>query len=412
MTGGLRILLSGMLAGDPYQGGATWAVLQYILGLRSLGHDVYFVEPMAPGRTQPAGAPLAQSLNAHYFHDVVSRFNLTSRAALLQQESCETVGVCYAVLARIARQCDVLINISGMLTDRTLFDAIPCRVYLDFDPAFNQLWHAAEGIDIRLDGHTHFVTVGCRIGTPECDIPTCGRSWLPTLQPVVLAEWPSTPGRADGAWTTVGNWRGYGSIDYRGLKFGQKAHSFRLIADLPARTRARLAPALSIHHDEINDLEALAANRWEVVNPTVVAGTPDAYRAFIQRSKGELGIAKSGYVASRCGWFSDRSACYLASGRPVVAEDTGFGWCLPVGEGLLSFRTVEEAADAIETVAADYDKHCRRARQIAETFFRSDVVLRALIDRIGVNGDADSERSPVGRGAALRAAGPARKTAR
>jgi len=409
---GLRVLVSGMMAGDPNQGGATWAVLQYVLGLRRLGHDVYVVEPIAPRALRPAKARLADSINAKYFHYVASRFDLGSRAALLREDSRETVGVRYEELVRATRGCDLLINISGMLTDQTLRDSIPTRVYLDLDPAFNQLWNAVEGIDIRLEGHTHFVTVGCLIGTPDCDVPTCGRTWLPTVQPVVLSEWPATPGPASGAWTTVGNWRGYGSIDYGGVKYGQKAHSFRRIVDLPMRTRERLRPAFSIHCHEVNDLNALSANRWEVVDPAAVAGTPDLYRRFIQRSKGELGIAKSGYVVSRCGWFSDRSACYLASGRPVVAEDTGFSRLLPTGEGLLSFSTVEEAAAAIEVVAATYHKQCQRAREIAEACFGSDVVLSALLERIGVARDADSECSQSAAGAAVRASASARGPAR
>jgi hypothetical protein len=412
MARGLRILLSGMLAGDPHQGGATWAVLQYAVGLRRLGHDVYVVEPIAQRALQPEGAPLAQSANARYFREVMARFDLTSRAALLRQETRETVGLGYGKMARAVRQCDLLINISGMLTDPRLIASIPRRVYLDLDPAFNQLWHAVEGIDIGLEGHTHFVTVGALIGTPACDVPTCGRNWIPTLPPVVLPEWPAVPGRPDGAWTTVGNWRGYGSIEHDGVKYGQKAHSFRRIADLPARTRVPLRPALSIHQDEVGDLAVLAANKWEVVNPAIVAATPDAYRLFIQRSKGELGIVKSGYVLSRCGWFSDRSAGYLASGRPVVAEDTGFGSVLPIGEGLLSFRTVEEAAAALDSASAAYDRNCRRAREIADTFFSSDIVLRTLLERVGVANDADSERPSDTAGAVVGASAPARGSAR
>jgi hypothetical protein len=412
MARGLRVLLSGMIAGDPHQGGATWAVLQYAIGLRRLGHDVYVVEPIAPRALKPAGATLALSTNAEYFRDVVTCFDLAPRAALLLRDTRDTVGLRYEDVVRAARQCDLLINISGMLTDPSLIESIPRRVYLDLDPAFNQLWHAVEGIDVRLDGHTHFVTVGRLIGTPGCDVPTCGRTWIPTLQPVVLPEWPATPGRPDGAWTTVANWRGYGSIEHRGVKYGQKAHSFRRIGDLPARTRARLQLALSIHPDEVDDLAALATNKWDVVEPAVVAGTPGAYRRYIQRSKGELGIAKSGYVLSRCGWFSDRSACYLASGRPVVAENTGFGRLLPTGEGLFSFSTVEDAAAALDSAAAAYDKHCRRAREIAETFFSSDVVLRALLERVGVANDADSERPSAAGGAAVRASAPARGSAR
>jgi hypothetical protein len=391
MAHGLRIFVSGMIAGDPHQGGATWAVLQYVLGLRSLGHDVFLVEPIAPASLRPAGAPLAASINARYFREVAARFDLTSRAALLRQDTGETVGLPYVSLAEAAKSSDLLINISGMLTDPALFERIPRRVYLDLDPAFNQLWHAVEGIDVRFEGHTHFVTVGCLIGTPECDVPTCGRMWLPTLQPIMLSEWPMTPGRPGADWTTVGNWRGYGSIEYRGVRYGQKVHSFRQFMELPGRTRTRFRPALSIHSAEVKDLDALRANAWDLADPAAVAGTPDRYRQFIEASKGELGIAKSGYVESRCGWFSDRSVCYLASGRPVIAQDTGFGHCLPTGEGLFAFSTVEDAVAAIEAANADYEGHCRRAREIAEAHFRAELVLSTLLERVGA---ANATRGP------------------
>jgi len=412
MAHGLRIFVSGMIAGDPHQGGATWAVLQYVLGLQSLGHDVYLVEPIAPASLRPAGTPLAASVNARYFHDVAARFDLTSRAALLRQDTSETVGLPYVNLVQAARGSDLLINVSGMLTDPTLFEGIPRRVYLDLDPGFNQLWHAVEGIDVRFGGHTHFVTVGCLIGSPGCDVPTCGRTWLPTLQPIMLSEWPMTPGHASAAWTTVGNWRGYGSIEYRGVRYGQKVHSFRRFVELPGRTRARFQPALSIHSGEVKDLDALRANAWDLIDPAAVAGTPDSYRQFIQCSKGELGIAKSGYVESRCGWFSDRSACYLASGRPVVAQDTGFGQCLPTGEGLFAFSTVEEAVDAIEAASVDYDRHCRRAREIAQAHLRAELVLSTLLERVGATDDTRGQRVPfAAAGAAIGPPAPPRGAA-
>ena len=280
---------------------------------------------MPPESLCPTDAPLADSINARYFRDVAARFGLTARAALLRQDTHETIGVAYRELVDAARDADLLINISGMLTDPALLGAIPRRVYLDLDPAFNQLWHAVEHIDMRFDGHTHFVTVGGLIGTPACTVPTCGRTWQPTLQPIVLAEWPVTPANPGAPWTTVGNWRGYGSISHDGVFYGQKAHSFRRFLDLPARSGAHIRPALMIHRGEKNDLAALRAHRWDLVDPAEVAWTPEAYREFVQRSKGELGIAKSGYVESHCGWFSDRSVCYLASARPVIAQDTGFG---------------------------------------------------------------------------------------
>jgi len=405
-----RAFVAGMIAADPYQAGATWAVLQYVLGLRSLGYDVYLVEPIAPASLRPVGAPLSASINATYFHDVAARFDLTARGALLREDTQETVGVPYDDLVEAARDSVVLINISGMLRDSALFEAVPCRVYLDLDPAFNHLWHAVEGIDVRFQGHTHFVTVGCLIGTPGCDIPTCGRDWLPTLQPVVLPEWPATPGNPVAAWTTIGNWRGYGSIQFRGVFYGQRAHSFRRFMELPERAAGHFQPAIAIHPAEVKDLEALGAHAWDLVDPAAVASTPDRYREFIQRSKGELGIAKSGYVESRCGWFSDRSVCYLASGRPVIAQDTGFGHYLPAGEGLFAFSTVDEAVDAIDMANADYARHCRRAREIAEAYFRAERVLGRLLERIGVT-DGTRGQHTWRAGASVGASAPSREPA-
>ena len=168
---GLTIIVAGMIAGDPYQGGATWAVLQYVLGLRQLGHDVYFIEPVAADKLQPRGTSLSCSANAAYFRAVMRQFDLESRAALLLADTGHTVGLRYDSLRRAAAESDCLINISGMLADPALTEPIPVRVYLDLDPGFNQLWHAAEGLDVGLDGHTHFVTIGLALGEKSCDIP-------------------------------------------------------------------------------------------------------------------------------------------------------------------------------------------------------------------------------------------------
>jgi hypothetical protein len=392
------VLVSGMIAADPHQGGATWAVLQYLTGLRQLGHDVYFVEPIAEHKQRPAGASLSRSANAAYLQAVMAQFGFDGRWALLRPGTRNTCGVAYEQLRRIATRADVLINISGMLAEPALTEQVPVRAYLDLDPAFNQLWHAAEGIDMRFDGHTHFVTVGQAIGTPGCAIPTCGRTWIPTLQPVVLSEWPSTPGPSRSAWTTIGHWRGYGSIRYRGVFYGQKAHSVRRLIALPRTIDEPLRPALSIDPGDARDLEALATNGWHLLDPARVAATPNRYRRFIQASKGEIGIAKSGYVESRCGWFSDRSACYLASGRPVIAQDTAFSRFLPTGRGLFAFSTVDDVRDAVGTIGGAYARHCRHARDIAEEYFEAGTVLGRLLDRIGASHDArTSHRSPADR---------------
>lgn len=357
-----------MVAGDPGQGGATWALLQYLLGLRRLGHDVWFVEPVAA----------LSEARVRYFEDVVARFGLEGRAALLTPAG-ETAGVAFGRLAAAASGADLLLNVSGMLADERLLEPVRLRVWLDLDPCFNQLWHTACGIDMRLGTHDRFVTVGQRLGTRDCDVPTCGVDWVHTLPPVVLERWPRADRVVHDGLTTVGNWRAYGSIDHDGRRYGQKAHSVRRIADLPVLTAAPVMPALAIDRAERQDLELLGERGWKLVDPAAVAATPDRYRDFVQGSKAELGIAKEGYVVSRCGWFSDRSACYLASGRPVVAQDTGFPEALPTGEGLLAFSSAEEGAAAIDEVWADLDRHAGAARELAEAYFDSDRVLSHLL---------------------------------
>jgi hypothetical protein len=381
----LKIVFSGMIAADPHQGGATWAVLQYVLGLKELGHEVLLVEPISASAIRPKDASFAGSENARYFQNVLSEFSLEQSAALLHSETRETIGLPFDALEAFAGGADVLINISGMLTDKALISRIPVRIYLDLDPAFVQLWHETQGVDMRFDGHTHFVTVGLAIGTDSCDVPLCGREWIRTLQPLVLSHWDRVPKLDWNAITTVGNWRGYGSISHDKKLYGQKAHSFRQFMSLPRQVKEQFVIALAIHDGETPDLEALAESGWHLMCAEEAAGTPSRYRNFIQRSKAEIGIAKSGYAVSRCGWFSDRSVCYLACGRPVIAQETGFSRHLPTGRGLFSFNTTEEAAACICKMNEDYALHSEAARTLAETHFGSGFILTRLLERVGVN---------------------------
>ncbi|MGH9135747.1 MAG: glycosyltransferase family protein [Acidimicrobiales bacterium] len=362
------LIFSGMIAATPGQGGATWAVLQYLLGFRALGWDVWFVEP-----AQPDGAA--------YCEAVMRQFGFDDRWVLVGPDG-GIHGCTRNELDRAAGRADVLVNVSGMLTDPHVLDRVPTRVYLDLDPTFVQLWHAVEGVDMRFDAHTQFVTIADTVGAPESPIPACGRSWISTLPPVVLDEWPVAERLDHDALTTVAHWRGYGSIHHDGVHYGQKAHSLRPLLDLPTRTPARFLLALGIHPDETADLDALDANGWERVDPATVAATPDDYRRFVAGSKAELGIAKQGYIVSNSGWFSDRSACYLASGRPVVAQDTGFGRRLPTGKGLFAFRDADDAVAAIDELNGDYERHRAAAREIAETYLDARIVLRSLLERV------------------------------
>jgi hypothetical protein len=360
-----------MLAGDPGQGGASWAVLQYLLGLRRLGHEIAFVEQL-PSRSEPSEL---------YFDRVIDAFGMRDQCSLLVGRE-TAIGRHYDDLTRWARTADVVLNISGLLRDEQLYGHAPTRVYLDIDPAFTQLWHSVEGVDMNLAPHTHFVTVGQAIGRDGCDVPTCDLDWIGTLQPVVLTEWPIAGKTPQHALTSVGNWRGYGSIETGTIHYGQRAHSVRELIDLPNRIGEPVLLALAIHADESRDLAALAEHGWRLADPGVVADTPEAYRAFVSGSWGELGIAKSGYVLSRCGWFSDRSCCYLASGRPVLAQETGFSDFLPTGAGLFAFSNVEEACGAAEELRRDYPGHADAARSLAEEYFDSDRVLSRLLDLV------------------------------
>jgi hypothetical protein len=333
-----------MVAADPHQGGATWAVLQYVRGLEELEHEVWLVDPAdGTGETN------------RYF----AGLGLGSRA----------------FLGRYGGPVpDLLLNISGMLRDDRILDHTPIRVYLDLDPVFNQLWHA-EGVDVGLDGHTHYVTVGR-------SVPATGHDWIHTLPPVVLDRWPVAERVEVDAFTTVANFRGYGSVEHDGVRYGQKAHSLRPLLELPRLSAERFALALDIHPDE-PDLAALQEHGWELLDPHRVAGTPDRYASFVRGSKAELGIAKEGYVVSGCGWFSDRSAAYLASGRPVVAQDTGFGESLPTGAGLFAFSDTDCALAAIEALRFDYGRHSRAARAIADEYLDSRRVLTRLLGEVG-----------------------------
>ena len=366
----MRILVSGMVAGEPGQGGAAWAVLQYVLGLRRLGHEAILVEPVE--KIEPASLAYLEAVAASFGLDEVALLAADGESAPMPRER----------LVRLARDAELLLNVSGMLTDPELLEPIPVRAYLDLDPFFNQQWHL-QGAEMRFAGHTRFVTIASAIGEPGCEVPELGFEWIATLPPVVLEHWPRATATPTLPFTSVGHWRSYGPIELDGRRYGLRAHSLRGLIELPERTRGEFALALGIHPDERRDLEALERHGWRLLDPAEVAATPAAYRDFVRASGAELGVAKEGYVLSRSGWFSDRSACYLASGRPVVAQDTGFGAALPSGEGLLAFGDVEEAAAAVESVLSRPAEHAAAARAIAEELLDSDRVLGRLLDALG-----------------------------
>ncbi len=364
-------------------------ILQYVLGLRRLGWDVLFVDRLEPGMCHDANGracPLEQSVNFAYFRDVVARFDLGDSAALLCQGAALSIGLPRAEVLERARRSAMVLNVMGFLDDEEILGVSDLRVFLDIDPGFGQMWLELGLADV-FAGHDRHLTIGERIGRPDCAIPTCGLAWDTTPQPVVLEHWPARAMPATGARvTTVATWRGpFAPIEYQGRTYGLRVHQMRRFARLPQLVTMPLELALDIDPSETRDIQLLRANGWRLVDPHVVASDPFAYRRYIAGSLGELCIAKDMYVSTRSGWFSDRSICYLAAGRPVVAQDTGFGERYPTGAGLMAFSTLEEAAAALEEIQASWPQHARAARELAETYFDSDVVLGRLLDLMGVN---------------------------
>ncbi len=386
MDTNLTIVVGGQIASVPFQGGATWAVLQYILGLQELGYNVYFMEHIPGSVLTPVGTDLAHSRNALYFNGVMENFGLGDSSALCDPQQRQSVGLDYTRIVEITSKADVMINLSGDLPVEPLLKRVPIRLYLDLDPLFTQLWNDVEKIDMHFADHTHFATIGMNVGSNVCTLPTGGLDWIKTWQPVVLSHWPVSNRLSWDAATTVANWRSYGALFYRGTFYGQKVHSWRTFIGLPLRSRWKFMPALSIDPREIEDINLLVKNGWQLVDPHDVAATPERYQDFIQGSKAELAIAKSGYVASHCGWFSERSECYLASGKPVVAQTTGFEQYLPCGKGLIAFNSNEQVLEALAMIESDYRLHCHIARQVAEEFFDSRRVLPRLLAQVGVAG--------------------------
>jgi hypothetical protein len=363
-----RITVAGSLAQKPHQAGHTWQFLQYLLGFRRLGWDVLFLDTLHPDMRR----------DLRYVDAVMREFGLEQSYSVAVGGGSH-LGLPRARVLKHLADSDLLINVMGFLTDEELLEAVGRRVFLDTDPGFGQMWRELELADI-FSGHDAYVTIGERIGRPDCAVPTCGLRWVTTPQPVALGQWPAVPDHAGRAFTTVASWRGaYGPIDYRGRRYGLRVHEFRKFADLPRVSGGDFELALDIHPAEKADLRLLGEGGWSLADPGRIARTPDAYRRYIQRSRAELMVAKGMYVESRSGWFSERSICYLASGRPVLAQDTGLAELYPVGEGLLTFSTLEEAVAGVEEIRANYPRHAAAARELAEGHFDSDKVLARLV---------------------------------
>ena len=380
------VVLTGALAQRPFVGGHTWVFLQYLLGFRRLGWDVLFVDRLEPEMCVGDGgdpSSFEDSANLRYLAEVMERFGLGDRWCLIYDGGREVAGLDRdEVIERTGRSA-LLINVMGYLNDEEILGAAPVRAFLDIDPGFGQIWKAL-GLHDLFRGHDRFLTVGGRIGSADCGVPTVGLDWIAIKPPVELTEWPGQGDRGS-RFTSVASWRGsFGPLEYEGRTLGLRVHEFRRLFELPERTPVDYEVALDIHEAETDDLSSLRRHGWELADPRQAAGDPWSYRDYIQRSAAELMVAKNLYVVTHSGWFSDRSACYLASGRPVLAQDTGLEGLLPTGEGLVTFSTLDEAVAGVEEISGDYERHSCAAREIAAEHFAASKVLPGLLDGVGI----------------------------
>ena len=379
-----RLTIAGSIAQKPHQAGHSWQFLQYLLGLRRLGWDVLFVDRLEDALCRDAGgqvcAPEA-SVNLRYVDALMREFALDGAWSVVLDGGRHAGMARERVLEHI-RESELLINVMGFLGDEELLGAARRRVFLDTDPGFGQMWCDLGLADV-FAGHDAHVTIGERIGRDGCTIPACGLDWITTPQPVVLDHWPAAPAPARAAFTTIGRWRGaYGPVEHGGRTYGLRVHEFRRFAGLPQACGGNFELALDIDPAETADLQLLADGGWALVDPARAAATPGSYRDYIAGSSAEFMVAKGMYVDSASGWFSERSICYLASGRPVLAQDTGLGDLYPLGEGLLAFSTFDEAVAGVEAIRADPARHARAARALAVEHFDSDRVLGRLLERL------------------------------
>lgn len=364
------VLVAGSVVQRASFGGHAWVFAQYVRGLRSLGLRAIFVDRLIDEAWDPVAAAA-----------VLELLGGPVDVCVLGPDGSSRYGPSREQLLADAATADLLLNVMGFLDDPEILGLVGRRAFLDIDPGFGQMWHALGLADI-FAGHDAHVTVGTTLAGSR--VPDSGIAWFPTLPPVHLPDWPVVgPISAEAPITSVASWRGpFAPIELDGTTYGLRVHEFRRFLDLPTRTGQPFELALDIDPADEADRQGLLEHGWRLVDPATAAGTPDAYRRYVGSSRAEIMIAKHLYVATGGGWFSDRSACYLASGLPVVAQDTGFSAVLACGDGLLAFSDPDGAAHAVKDLASRYDEHRQAARALAETHLGTDVVLPALLDRL------------------------------
>lgn len=374
----MRIIFSGTI-GRSGLGGQAWASLQYLLGLRALGHEVFYLEDCGESSWvydwQKEAWTAGLEYPAAFVRDCLEPFGLGER--WIYRTSDQSIGQPMETFLQVCSEADLLIlRAVPLWVWRKEYSGPRRRAFIDVDPGFTQisLAHEDRGLAEGIARCERRFTLAQRIGAWNCPIPDIGGPWLKTLPPVALPEWPVAQNEAD-HFTSIMRWQGFREATYEGITYGQRDKEFSKFLDLPARASQEFSIALLGTKPE-----NLTSHGWKVLPGEVVSKTISSYRDFIQASRAEFSVPKHGYVAMRGGWFSDRSVCYLASGRPVLIADTGLGDWLPTGEGLVSFNDLTSAVSGAEQINANYDRHRRAARELAEKYFAAERVLPALLD--------------------------------
>jgi hypothetical protein len=376
-----RVILGVGVAGYPLSAvGNTWAFVNWGLAFEKSGWEVWLVEHLPAAKlTGTDGRPARPEdcANRAHWNATMERFGWRDRATLFIDGRADNE----AEFRHFAEGAELFLNISGHFKPLDLIGNVPRRVYLDLDPGYTQVWAAAYQSDMNFSGHTDFFTVAPLLGTDPERVPSTGHVWKPIRPPVDTDWWSPTDVSPGDVWTTITHWYGYPAVTWNGLTFGNKAEEFHKLAGLPSLVPDRLSVACDLEPGW-DDYDHFAARGWLLQPVRPVCSSWEAYASFIAGSRGEFSAAKGGYVVSQAGWFSDRSVCYLACGRPVVLQETGWSRWLPEGEGVLAFRNTEEAAEVIRRVGREPDRHRKAARRLAETVFAGPVVVRDLLGQL------------------------------
>lgn len=393
----LRIVVLGIMGRTPLAG-VTWQVLHYLEGFRRLGHEVYYVEDTGDWSYDPEHHTVTEDCS--YAVDYISRLmawcGLPDRWAYrAAAPGGRLFGLSESRVSRVFERADALVNLCGATVLRDEHLRVPVRIYVETDPVLPQI-EVTQGRRFTIDlltAHTHHFTFGENLGARDCAVPVDRFDYRATRQPIVLDWWaPGTRGATsrdrptlhDDRFTTISSWKQSGKdIEWNGQTYIWSKHvEFLKFIDLPRQTRQPLEVALLCRDEEA--VRRLTSFGWRIVDALAVSKDIVPYREYILGSSGEFTVAKDQYIRLRSGWFSDRSACYLAAGKPVITQDTGFGNTLPTGRGLFPFRTTDQVLDALERIRADYAAHGRAASEIAREHFAADGVLGCLLARAGL----------------------------